>query len=62
MGMPEVLDVTIVPGRRTVSICLEQRALDVELLHDGFENPVDRGEAANVRVEPPRRDQCGRVR
>ncbi len=42
--------------------CLEQRALDVELLDDGFENPVDRGEAAKVRVETARRDQCGRVR
>jgi hypothetical protein len=41
---------------------LEQRPFDIELLDDGFENPVDGAKAAKVRVETARRDQSGCVR
>ena len=45
--MPDVFDDTIDPGRRADIDALEQRALDVELLDDRFEDPV--GVAQRVR-------------
>ena len=41
MGMPDVLDVVIVPAPARGVHAGEQRALDVDLLDDGFDDPVD---------------------
>ena len=39
-GMPLVLVERMVPGLRCVSTFVEQRALDLQVLGDGFDDPV----------------------
>ncbi len=39
-GRPEVFDVTIVPGLRTVSTRSEKAALDFQIFGDGFDDPI----------------------
>jgi hypothetical protein len=41
---------------------LDKRALDVDLLDNGLENPVDVGEPATVGINAARRNQCGCIR
>ena len=47
--MPEVFELTIDAGPPGVIDARQQRALDVELLDDGLEDPVGVGEPREVR-------------
>ena len=40
IGIPEVFELTMLPGRRAASTLRQQLALDVELLDDRFDDPV----------------------
>ena len=59
--MPDVFDDDDRAGRRDRVDALEQRALDVELLDDRFDDPVGVGERREVGVEAAGRDQRGGV-
>ena len=60
--MPDVFDVTIVPGRRDGVDAFEQRPLDVDLLDDRFEIQSTPASLREVGVEAAGRDQRGGVR
>ena len=49
MDMPDVFDDTIVPGRAYRVDALQQPALDVDALDDGFDDPVGVAERAEGR-------------
>ena len=51
--MPDVFEMTIVPGAAHRVDAREQRALDVEPLDDRFDDPVDVARAARGRVSKP---------
>ena len=48
-GSPDVFELTMLPGRLASSTRASSCALDVELLDDGFEDPVDVFESREVR-------------
>ena len=52
----------MVPGLRMASTFSEQSALDVEILDDGFDDPVDVGEFLEVVFEVADRDEAGERR
>ena len=53
-----MLVVTMVPGLRMASTFFSKRALDFEILDDGFDDPVDVGETLEVVVEISYGDQA----
>ena len=61
-GRPLVLVVTMVPGLRTASTFFQQRAFDVEILDDGFNDPIDLGELVEVVFKVADRNQAGERR
>jgi hypothetical protein len=50
MGKPEVLVVTMAPGRRTCST-RPSIAFDLQIFGDGFDDPVNLGELGQVIFE-----------
>ena len=61
MGRPLVLVVRMAPGRRCCCDLVEQGALDVEVLGDGFDDPVAVGDEGEVVVEVAEGDEAGGV-
>jgi hypothetical protein len=62
IGIPDVFELTIEPARLTASTWFKQRALGIELLDDGFDDPVSLADSLQIVVETPRGDQGGCVR
>ena len=51
MGRPEVLVVTMAPGRRCGGDAIEQLALDFEIFGDGFDDPIGFGAPGEIVFE-----------
>ena len=56
-GMPLVLVERMVPGVRRLATLRQQAALDVEILGDGFDDPVAVRDVFQIVFEITRRDE-----
>ena len=58
-GSPLVLVVMMVPGFRTASTLLKKGTLELKVLDDGLDDPVNFGEFREVVFEVADSDQAG---